>query len=95
MTCKSAAVFAFQESFLDITPSKASKKISAPIAMAAPVRILVSVIADEVVDVRLLILALPEANDDVRDITRIICAYWYKRLALCGQCASHRALLLF
>jgi hypothetical protein len=63
--------------------------------MAAPVKILLSVNADEVVDVRLLILAVLEANDDVRDITRTLRAYWYKRLALCGQHASNRALLPF
>jgi hypothetical protein len=33
------AVFAFQESLRDITSYKASKKISAPIAMAAPIKI--------------------------------------------------------
>jgi len=95
MTRTIPAVLAFQESRSDITISKASKNISAPIAMAAPVTILVSVIADEVVDVRLLILALLEDNDDVRDITRTIRPYWYKRLALCGQRASNRALLPF
>jgi hypothetical protein len=95
MTRKSAAVFAFQESRSDITTSKASKKVSAPIAMAAPVRIVLSEITDEVVDVRLFRLAVLEANDDVRDITCTTRAYWYKRVALYGQHASHRAQLPF
>jgi hypothetical protein len=90
MTRKTPAVLAFQESRSDITAFKASKKISAPIAMAAPVTIVVSVTADDVVDVRLLILALLEANSDVRDITRTIRPYLYKRLALYGQHASYR-----
>ena len=68
MTRKSAAVFAFQESRSDITMSKANKKVSAPIAMAAPVTIVVSVIADEVVDVRLFMPELPVVNVEISDI---------------------------
>jgi hypothetical protein len=67
-----AAVFAFQESLFDITSFKASRKISAAIAMAAPVKMLVSVIADVVVDVRLLILELLEVNVDISDIKQSI-----------------------
>ena len=92
MTRKTPAVLAFQEWCPDITTFEASKKISAPIAMAAPVTILLSVIPDEVVDVRLLELVV---NIEISDIARTTRAYWYKRLALCGQCALHRALLPF
>jgi hypothetical protein len=68
MTRKSAAVFAFQESLSDITAFKANKKVSAPSAMAAPVTILVSVIADEVVDVRPLMLELLVVIVEISDI---------------------------
>jgi len=54
--------------------------------MAAPVTILLSLIADDVVDVRLLMLELLVVNIVISDITRTMRAYWYKRLALCGQC---------
>jgi hypothetical protein len=40
--------------------------------MAAPVKMLVSVIADVVVDVRLLILELLEVNVDISDIKQTI-----------------------
>jgi hypothetical protein len=68
MTRKTPAVLAFQESCSDITAFKASKKVSAPIAMAAPVTILVSATADEVVNVRLLMLELLVVNVEISDI---------------------------
>lgn len=64
---KAAAVFAFQESRSDIKKFKVSKKMSAPIAIAAPVKIVLSVIAEVVVDVRLLVLL--EVKADISDIT--------------------------
>ena len=75
MIRKAPAVLAFQESCSDITPFKASKKRSAPIAMTAPVTIVVSVIADDVVDVRLLMFELLVVNIVISDITRTIRAY--------------------
>jgi hypothetical protein len=95
MTRKIPAVLAFQESRSDIATSEASKKRSTPVAMAAPVTIVLNVIADDVVDVRLLMLELLVVNVEISDITRTMRAYWYKRVALCGQHASHRAPLSF
>ncbi len=63
------AVSAFHDSLRDSIYLKASKKISAAIAMAAPVKMLVNVIAEVVVDVRLLMLELLEVNVDISDIT--------------------------
>jgi hypothetical protein len=66
------AVSAFHDSLRDSIYLKASKKISAAIATAAPVKMLVSEIADVVVEVRLLMLELLEVNVDISDITRTI-----------------------
>lgn len=67
-----AGVFAFQESLFDITSVNASKKIRAPIAMAAQVMTTLIAIADEVVDVRLLIVELLDVNVEIRPITLLI-----------------------
>jgi hypothetical protein len=63
-----AGVCAFQGSFDRNTSFKNSKTISALMAMVAPIKMLLSEIADVVVDVRLLILELLEVNVDIRDI---------------------------
>jgi hypothetical protein len=68
MTRKAAALCSFHESLFDITSFKTSKKIRTPIAIAQQVMMTLSVIADEVVDVRLLILELLEVNVDISDI---------------------------
>jgi hypothetical protein len=66
MAFTAAALFAFQESYCDITEYKTSTKISAPLAMTAPVTMSLSAIADEVVDVK---LALLEVNVTINDMT--------------------------
>src|SRR5665647_457057 len=62
------AVPAFHDSLRDCMCLKASKKIRAAIAMAAPVKMLGNEIAEVVVDVRLLMLELLEVNVDISDI---------------------------
>jgi hypothetical protein len=64
MTRKAAALCAFQESLLDITSFKASKKIRTPIVIAQQVIMTLSSI-DEVVDVRPLKDELLELNVDI------------------------------
>ena len=78
-----AAVCALQESCSAITTFNVSKKTRAPIAMAAPVKMLLSVTADDVVDVRLLMLGLFEGNVDIRDMALVKRSYKYKRFSLC------------
>ena len=63
---KAAVVFAFLKSINIDASFKISTKISTPVATAAPVRMSLSAIADEVVDVRL--LALLEVNVEISDI---------------------------
>jgi hypothetical protein len=65
---KAEALCAFQESLLDITSFKASKKIRTPIAIAQQVKMTLIDIADEVVDVRLLKDELLEVNVEIRTI---------------------------
>lgn len=72
-----AAVSTFQELLLDITSVKASKKISAPIAMAEQVMMALIAIADEVVDVRLLMVELLEVNVEISPITLTTCLRIY------------------
>ena len=69
MLCNAAAVFAFQESRRDISSFKVSKTVSAPMAMVAQVKTWLIAIADEVVDVRLLMLELLEVSVEISDIT--------------------------
>jgi len=64
MTRKAAAFCAFQESLLDITSFKASKKIRTPIAIAQHIIMTLRSI-DEVVDVRLLNDELLELSVDI------------------------------
>ena len=66
MVLTAAALFAFQEPYCDITKYKTSIKISAPLAMTAPVTMSPSAIADEVIEVK---LALLEVNVTINDIT--------------------------
>jgi hypothetical protein len=70
MAHKAAVVFAFLASINIDAPFKMSTKISTPVATAAPVKIWVSPIADEVVDVRLLVLF--EVNVKINDIALIL-----------------------
>ena len=65
---KAEALRAFQELLLDFTSFKASKKIRTPIAIAQQVKMTLIDIADEVVDVRLLIEELLEVNVEIRTI---------------------------
>ena len=51
MALKAAAVSAFQDSREEATSLKISKKMSAPMTMAAPIKMLLSPV-DELVDVR-------------------------------------------
>lgn len=81
ITRKAAALCAFQEPLLDITSFKASKKIRTPIAIAQQVRMILSDIAEEVVDERLLIDELLEVNVEISDII-LISPFQYKRFAV-------------
>ena len=74
MIRKAEALCAFQESPLDFTSFKASKKIRTAIAIAQQVKMTLSDIADEVVDVRLLMEELLEVNVE---ISTIILALFY------------------
>ena len=65
MALTAAALFAFQESYCDITEYKTSIKRSAPLAMTAPVTMSPSAIADEVIEVK---LALLEVNVTINDM---------------------------
>ena len=62
--------------------------------MRAPVRVLLNAIPD-VVDARMLALALLEGNVNINDITLTTCTCYEKRLSLCfrAQFASCVALL--
>ena len=71
---KAEALRAFQVLLLDITSFKASKKIRTPIAIAQQVKMRLSDIAEEVVDVRLLMDELLEVNVE---ISTIILALFY------------------
>lgn len=70
MARNAAVVFAFRESLRDITSVTASTKIRTQMAMAVLTKTPLSVIADEVVDVKLLTLELPEGSVAVNDIIR-------------------------
>jgi glutamine synthetase type III len=72
MARKAAAVFAFHAARLDAKSYKISKSISVPIAMRASVKTSLSAIADEVVDVRLLVLAPLEVNVKISDMTHTV-----------------------
>jgi hypothetical protein len=69
---KAEAFSAFQESLLDLTSFKASKKIRTPIAIAQEVKMTLSDIADEVVDVRLPMDELLEVNVEIRTIMLLL-----------------------
>jgi hypothetical protein len=73
MIRKAEALRAFQELLLDITSFKASKKIRTPIAIAQQVKMTLIDIADEVVDVRLLMDELLEVNVEISAIMLLLC----------------------
>ncbi|MGZ4924057.1 MAG: hypothetical protein ACXV5H_08880 [Halobacteriota archaeon] len=73
MIRKAEAFCAFQELLLDITSFKASKKIRVPIAIAQQDKMTLSDIADEVVDVRLVIDELLEVNVEISTIILLLC----------------------
>ena len=68
MIRKAEALRSFHELLFDDTSFKASKKIRTPIAIAQQVKMTLIDIADEVVDVRLLIEELLEVNVEIRTI---------------------------
>jgi len=67
-----AVVWVFQESLLETTSVKASKKISKPIAMAEQVMMTLIAVDDVVVDERLLKVELLELNVEIRPISLIM-----------------------
>jgi len=69
---KAEALCAFQESLLDFTSFKASRKIRTPIAIAQQLKMTLSDIADEVVDVRLLMDELLEVNVEISTIILLL-----------------------
>ncbi len=73
MIRKAEALRAFQELLFDITSFKASKKIRTPIAIAQQVKMTLSDIADDVVDVRLLMDELLEVNVEISTIILLLC----------------------
>ena len=95
MARNAAAVFAFREPLRDITSYRASTKIRTQIAMAVPTKISLSAIADEVLDVRLLMLELLEGSVAISAITRTTRGCQYKRFSRCSLRRSHRALYCY
>ena len=63
--------------------------------MAAPVKMLLKAIADKVVGVRLLVLALLDVHVEISDITRTPHSCWHKLFSLCFLCGAHRALYCY
>ena len=76
---------------VDANALKASKKLSVPIAIAAPTKMGPAVIADKVVDERLLLLEVQVA---ISVITRTPRTHWYKRFSLCSARVMSRIVVL-
>lgn len=88
MARTAAVVFAFLKPINIDTSFKTSTKIITPVATAAPVKMSGSQIADEVVDVRLLVLL--EVNVEINDTTLII-ALVIQTIFPFERAGSHRA----
>jgi hypothetical protein len=81
MARNAAAVFALREPLRNITSYTESKKTRTLIVIAVPIKISLSAIADDVLDVRLLTLELLEGSVAISAITRTTRGCPYKRFS--------------